>query len=237
MRRRLYKPFTKMMAVSVSLSLALSTAAFAQEGGGSAADQASAEAGTAVQHSLKTGFPDVPSTHWAQKYITKLALLGVIRGDGAGRFNPNMSVKQQDVIIMAVNMMGLADEVSESKETVVLPFEVDAYAKPYVALAIDKGLIHVQEELSAAGENSAKSWGAKEATRQWVAKVTIRALGKQAEAAELANTPTDFKDNADIASWALGYINEAVQLNIVSGFEDGSFKPNGKVTRAEMATF
>ncbi|WP_170008288.1 S8 family peptidase [Bacillus fonticola] len=42
---------------------------------------------------------------------------------------------------------------------------------------------------------------------------------------------------ADVGSqyFASGYIQEAVGENIVTGFPDGSFRPNDKVTRAEMA--
>ena len=45
---------------------------------------------------------------------------------------------------------------------------------------------------------------------------------------------TKFKD-VGVANFASGYIQTAVEKGIVSGYADGSFKPNASVTRGEMA--
>ncbi|WP_042349341.1 N-acetylmuramoyl-L-alanine amidase [Bacillus massiliigorillae] len=45
---------------------------------------------------------------------------------------------------------------------------------------------------------------------------------------------TKFKD-VGVSNFASGYIQAAVDKNIISGYSDGSFKPNGLVTRGEMA--
>ena len=41
-------------------------------------------------------------------------------------------------------------------------------------------------------------------------------------------------DVADTASYATA-VNTLVALNVINGYEDGSFKPNGTITRAEIA--
>ncbi|MGI6030404.1 MAG: S-layer homology domain-containing protein [Eubacteriales bacterium] len=43
---------------------------------------------------------------------------------------------------------------------------------------------------------------------------------------------------SDVSSnhWACGYINYAVSVNIISGYPDGTFKPDNEVTYAEFAT-
>ena len=43
-----------------------------------------------------------------------------------------------------------------------------------------------------------------------------------------------FKDTND--SWAKDYISWCADNGIISGYTDGSFKPNNKITRAEFAT-
>jgi uncharacterized protein YjdB len=45
-----------------------------------------------------------------------------------------------------------------------------------------------------------------------------------------------FTDEAAIGSWAKASIAQAVQLGIVNGHEDGSFRPQAQIKRAEMAT-
>ena len=44
-----------------------------------------------------------------------------------------------------------------------------------------------------------------------------------------------FTDNEQIGAWAKQAAVRAVQAGIVSGYEDGSFRPSARITRAEMA--
>ncbi|TDF95444.1 InlB B-repeat-containing protein [Paenibacillus piri] len=44
-----------------------------------------------------------------------------------------------------------------------------------------------------------------------------------------------FTDNGQIGSWAKQSVARAVWAGIVSGYEDGSFRPTARITRAEMA--
>lgn len=44
-----------------------------------------------------------------------------------------------------------------------------------------------------------------------------------------------FTDYDQIGEWANGAVAQAVQAGIISGYEDGSFRPNARITRAEMA--
>ncbi|MDF2926054.1 MAG: S-layer protein [Paenibacillaceae bacterium] len=188
---------------------------------------------TAATTTGKLRFPDVPSAHWATKYITKLSLLGIVEGNELGQYEPESSVTQEQVITMLVRMLGW------EKEALSLPafyseLGVSDYAKPYLYTALEKGLIVQSEELSLPGSGI---WGQRNASREWVAKLVIKGIGKQAEAEKLALEASSFTDNGSISDWARGYINEAVALKIVNGMEDGSFKPKNPVTRAEMATF
>ncbi|QWU16188.1 amidase [Paenibacillus sophorae] len=50
-----------------------------------------------------------------------------------------------------------------------------------------------------------------------------------------SNSGLNFTDQADIPEWAREDIAAAVHLGIVTGYEDGTFRPNRSITRAEMA--
>lgn len=52
---------------------------------------------------------------------------------------------------------------------------------------------------------------------------------------ENTEATTTFKDQNEIGEWAINSIAQAVRAGIVSGYEDGSFRPNAVITRAEMA--
>ena len=44
-----------------------------------------------------------------------------------------------------------------------------------------------------------------------------------------------FDDTDNISNWATDYIKKAVELNIISGFEDNTFRPKETATRAQAA--
>ncbi|MEI7024473.1 S-layer homology domain-containing protein [Paenibacillus sp. y28] len=186
-----------------------------------------------AETSLKQSFPDVKSDHWSLKYVTKLALTGIVQGDGAGNFNPDQNVTQEDAVIMAIRMMGLEDEAKSAKTEYILPVTVRADAKPYVNMAFDRGLILPSETQ----ESTGKTWGSQPATREWVARLVVRAMGKESDAEKLVNTPSVFTDSKEMTPANVGYINAAAALGIVNGFDDGSFQPKVSVTRSQMAAF
>lgn len=216
---------TKTVASAVVASMLFANMAWAEE---------------AKVSSMTSKFNDVAGTHWANKHISKLALEGILQGKDQGKFEPEASVTQEEVIIMAIRLMGLEEEAKAINTTsYVLPdqLQVSESAKPYMIEAIEKGLINTLEETAIAAKVTGKTWGTQSASREWVAKLTVRAIGKETDAKSLEGKATTFSDNKAISSWALGYINSAVELKIVDGMPDGSFKPKDSVTRAQMATF
>ncbi|TNJ63344.1 hypothetical protein FE784_25840 [Paenibacillus hemerocallicola] len=46
--------------------------------------------------------------------------------------------------------------------------------------------------------------------------------------------PLSFADKDQIGTWAVHPVAQAVQLGIISGYEDGTFRPNANITHAEM---
>jgi hypothetical protein len=191
---------------------------------------------TSTTSATITQFADVSPQHWAIKHITKLASLGIIQGYDKAEFKPENSVTQQEAIVMAIRMMGLENEVAKIKSDPVLPVVVDSFFKPYIAYAFDKGLITIKEETEGTATNKT-AWGARPASREWVAKVVVRTIGKETLAQSQASTASTFKDAKDFSSWAVGYVNAAVALKIVNGIDDNNYQPTGTVTRAQMATF
>ena len=45
-----------------------------------------------------------------------------------------------------------------------------------------------------------------------------------------------FTDSSAIQSWAAEYVSTLSEMGILTGFNDGSFRPNGAMTRAQVAT-
>ncbi|OWA37176.1 hypothetical protein B9G55_03655 [Saccharibacillus sp. O16] len=179
-----------------------------------------------------TGFSDVKSGYWAEKHIYKLAAQGIVLGQN-GQFKPGDNITRQEAVTMAIRFIGAEKELG-SIESAALPKGLTAnnYFKPYVDLALDKGILKSGEE----SDKDGKSWGTQPASREWVTKILVRAIGKEADALASSGA-TSFADNSDIAAGSLGYVSTAVKLGIAQGVENNKFNPAGSVTRAQMATF
>ncbi|OPH56955.1 hypothetical protein BC351_26445 [Paenibacillus ferrarius] len=67
-------------------------------------------------------------------------------------------------------------------------------------------------------------------TRAEFAVMLMNTLKPQGEGAKL-----NFTDGADIGAWAQMAISLAVREGWMNGYDDGSFRPNAEITRAEMA--
>jgi len=68
-------------------------------------------------------------------------------------------------------------------------------------------------------------------TRAEFAKMLVVALDLAPDAAAAAG----FADAADIPAWAKGYVGAAVKAGLIRGYEDGTFRADRQITRAELA--
>ncbi|GLX66820.1 S-layer homology domain-containing protein [Paenibacillus glycanilyticus] len=95
------------------------------------------------------------------------------------------------------------------------------WAQADIALLAKKGILNGV---------SAKSFAPEQAvTRAEFAAMLVRALGIRS-----ANEARSFKDVA-VGSWYAETVSIASGAGIINGYADGSFRPNNKVTREEMA--
>ncbi|GAA3401162.1 S-layer homology domain-containing protein [Paenibacillus hodogayensis] len=67
-------------------------------------------------------------------------------------------------------------------------------------------------------------------TRAEFAVILMNASKQQGNGAELK-----FTDNGKIASLAQKAVAQAVEVHVISGYDDGTFRPDAEITRSEMA--
>lgn len=188
-------------------------------------------------------FSDVASGHWAEKHITKLYMQNVISGKGDGIFDPSGNVRREDAVIMALGFKGLGESIKKTSIAFPSTFEVDDYAKPWVNEAFNRNILSREEEYSLAIAESGQHWGRTFATREWAAKLLIRAVGKEEEAIALAGRNTNFADDESIDPEMKPYVLAAVNLGLVAGIEETvsgvkvmKFQPKTHINRASLAT-
>ncbi|WP_052759746.1 S-layer homology domain-containing protein [Paenibacillus sp. DMB20] len=208
----------------LAFSLTVQTAS-AKEAAASAKSEGHAQAG------LK--FKDMDDAPWAEGYILKMQSKHVFQGFQDGTFRPNKPVTRVEAIVTAVRLMGLEDEAKSKPADAKLPFK-DAdhlskkfpWAKGYVITALEQGLFDANENLIQPE---------KPASRVWVSSLLVKSLGFGDEALAQMTAKLSFKDANAIPAGSIGYVKLASEKGIVSGYPNGTFKPNKNVTRAEMA--
>lgn len=72
-------------------------------------------------------------------------------------------------------------------------------------------------------------------TRVQFAIMLVQALVLQSQAGEV-EAGKIFKDQQDIPKWATSGLSDAVAAGFISGYEDGTLRPNKQINRAEMLT-
>jgi hypothetical protein len=192
--------------------------------------------GLQIAAKVKLSFEDTTEADvvWAQKHIAKLASKRVFEGYEDGTFQPRKPITRIEAITAAVRLLGLREEAeSEEAMNTLLNFK-DAnklekqysWAVGYVAIAVQNSLFFETDE-SVQPE--------KPADRLWATILLIKALELENEAEARMNVKLEFKDAKNIPAGSVGYVALAVELGLVKGYDNGTFRPNQPVTRAELA--
>ncbi len=172
----------------------------------------------------KPSFSDMGLGHWAYKYINELSAKGILNGYNDGSFKPDNNVTREEFVKIVIVATGLYDE-----ETVCSFDDIGEadWFYQYVASAFDKGIISgVDDALFGVGEAI---------SRQDVAVIIARIISYLKDEA-LPQSEAEFADSelvSDYATESIGYLSG---IGILNGYEDGSFRPQNALSRAEAAT-
>jgi len=167
-------------------------------------------------------FDDIQG-HWAQHDIELMAGLGIAKGVGDNKFNPDGSVTRAEFVALLVRSLDVPVEpVSETSFKDVPPdawfaAEVEAAHKVGIAIGFEDGTFRPYAQV----------------TREQIAAFIVRAMNWTVEEEEVDALLSRFTDQAKISSWAKKEVAAAVQKGIVLGRPDGTFDPQANATRAE----
>jgi hypothetical protein len=160
--------------------------------------------------------------HWAYDYIIRLMQQGIIEGYKDGTIKPNGLITRAEVAVTIVKAKGL-QLPSDTKTIFADDKKIPKWAKAYIKSAYDDGIIKGYDDKEFKSSNNI--------TRAEMAAMTMRAFGYSESSGEL-----QFADADKVPKWARGYVAKAVELGIIKGYSDNTFKPGGNITRAESFT-
>lgn len=177
---------------------------------------------TDIKDETIDSFKDMESFEWAESAVNKLFSEGIVSGDGLGYFRPEDNITREEFVKMLV----LTFDISSAHQENMTFNDVvsDEWYYPYLQTAFQGGIVKgISEDTFGVGMS---------VSRQDAAALISRAMkltDKYNADAEL------FTDEADISDYALKSVKILRQMGIISGYEDGSFRPLGTITRAEAA--
>ncbi|MBP1988681.1 DUF4838 domain-containing protein [Paenibacillus eucommiae] len=188
--------------------------------GSAIATVSSAETNSAGKSSLSySQFPDIDG-HWAEQAIQEWTASGRIQGYPDGTFQPDRTIGRSEAIVLINRSLGFNDPAPiDFSDLSVANWEYDDVAKAVKAkyvVGYADGTIRANLQIS----------------RQEAAIIINRLLGwDEPKETSAAN---GFTDANMIPQWSKGAVAAVAAANIMSGYQDGSFRPESFITRAEL---
>lgn len=167
--------------------------------------------------------------HWAEAGIMEMYIRDVMTGYEDGTFRPKKPVTYLDAVVMIDRLLWGKPIKTDliDKNYLLEEYSIPAWALGYVSSALRHQIIYYGDLQKLSLKQPV--------TRQEVAVLIVRALELTGQLDAARGVALTFTDLKDISENKKGYISLVCQRGIMTGFPDGSFQPNGPVSRAEMA--
>ena len=169
---------------------------------------------------LCPAFPGTQASaaHWADPYLSQLVEWGVI--STAQAQNPDRALTRAD-------FMGIVNRAYGYHEPGETPFEDVAVTDWYYD---DVGIAYNAQYIKGTSPTTASPKDP--LTRETATTILGRNMMLQDSAGEIL----DFTDARRISTWAQGTIKSSLEHYLVSGYDDGTFRPQRNVSWGEMAS-
>ena len=161
-------------------------------------------------------FSDVSPGAWYGDAVTQMADQGLLSGYPDGTFKPGKVITGGEFVSVVVRCAGVSPGAGQATH----------WAAGWVQAALDKGWLD-WDELPPTGELFDSP-----ITRQLAVKVAMRALLPDARG-DYVTESAKIKDFSQLSGRYYEAVLAAYATGVVSGFEDGTFRPLGTLTRAE----
>ena len=170
------------------------------------------------------GFNDISNVSWASDAIVSLCGKNIINGYGDNTFKPNNSITREEFVKIIVTAFGYS--IDTDAYNAFSDLSSANWAYPYIMTAVKNGII--------SGVSVDKFGMGEKITRQEMAVILYRAVTKGGYNI-VGGADIKFTDYDKVSAWAADAVETMAKGAIVSGFDDGSFRPAECSTRAQAA--
>jgi hypothetical protein len=163
-------------------------------------------------------FKDIKG-HWAENSIKELTKSKIISGFADATFRPENKVTREQAVVMLLRFIHYP--LSKTQLTFYTDISPSRWSSPYIQTAFELGILNENTTAFSPGEPI---------DREEMSVMVSKVLKLTPDASAV-----DFEDTEQMQPDNKGYIGAVVKAGIINGFEDRTFKPHEKLTRAQSA--
>jgi hypothetical protein len=177
-----------------------------------------------VDEGFGTAFNDVSPSHWAQPYVSALTCAGITYGCTEGEYCPTAGVSRAQMAAFIVRAKYGEDfTYSDTPSFSDVP---DAHwAFKYIQKVFEEGIS------TGCGENT--FCPDMKVTRAQMVAFIIRALYGE----DFSFSEIPYFTDLTSSHWSFPYIQKVYEDGISTGYDNGTFRPQVKVNKAQVAVF
>ncbi len=168
-------------------------------------------------------FPITPdlakAADWTQEYLDTLVSWGVMRGDISGALHGDREITRAEFVTMMNRAYGYTEPGAHPFTDVPTP----AWYYDDISIAYEVGYFDGTSETTASPDDSL--------TREQAAVLLARNMMLQEKSGETLG----FSDSREFSEWSRNLIQSVSDAGVISGYPDGTFRPQGNITRGEVA--
>ena len=169
-------------------------------------------------------YTDVYTSDWYYDMVETAYEMGIMKGDGNGKFRPTDDLTRGEMVQALANLDGV--ELASSGETEFTDVAEDAWYATAVAWAAENGIVNGK------GDGSCFAPG-ESIRREHVCNIVARYL--RSKGVEMGEITMTFADEGDMEATSVENVYFCVSLGIINGKGDDLFDPQTSATRAEIA--
>ena len=168
-------------------------------------------------------FRDVAQSRWSYPYVKTLWDNGVASGMTASTFAPAAQLTRAQLVTLLGRMAGV--QASDYPDCAFTDVTAGSWYAPYVEWARQNGIVQ--------GTGGSRFSPNAPATREQLAVITVNYARAHGIALTPVQSAASFRDQAAVSPWAADAVDALQQAGVLSGYPDGTFRPQNAVTREE----
>lgn len=169
-------------------------------------------------------FADVPNGHWASDYIDFVYDNRIMSGDGNKLFRPDDNISREEWVKTILSAFAIE---TESVQSTFADVPNTRWSYPYISKAFELTIVN--------GVNSNSFEPAASISRQDAVVMLFRLVNMVHEDFDYGKVAIEFTDEDDISDYASDAVDKMTSIDVIKGYQDGTFQPQKTLSRAEAA--